>query len=412
MKKIFIFLFICVLLGCDSATTENNTEVTSLEDITTTTQYFIRTEVDVCLEDCGIDLNDYTDYLEGYQDQIDEMLLVLSENMWGEVNLLSGGETYLKEEIPRLDPVSDNYDIPIVVPYREFQGVLSMMTAFVSRCTLDECGEPYSLLDPVPSNIDYGFSETEGYLSYTLGENQDIEQVNEIRYIIRSDYVFFENLRYHPKSGVYWYSFFDGVEYKEYKYTSDNHMYFTYVNLDTYQTIFYSLKEEDEHIAMYDHDSHIEYERRENQSSTVSFFDDMEFVASINKDNDNYEIKIGFHYMSGWDSMFYKGSNVTPNSQLYFDGNEVFTDYSIVSHNQGLRYYRIKGTINLSESEFADYDFPVEFTGSITRNELNQELEYLIGLEQPSNVAGLNREDIIQTFIELTNWFETTYIEE
>ncbi len=312
-----------------------------------------------------------------------------------------------KEDILRENPLYNSNHIFQGV-YFGFLEIISDMYPFVNCCVSGgdcEFPQPLSQYENL-SSLHFEFNEFEGYYKFTISEDDNIVRLQESKFIITEDNLSFKSYTYDLSNGFYMYQYFEEGIYREYRYASDTDYSFTYININTTDYIMYNIRGESEGINIYDSNTQILYTSNMTDSFTVSLYDNMNFVTSLKLNDEVYTHKIGLFYLNGWDQMKYKPVIDSYYSKAFYEGEEVFTGYDILMHNFGLYYYKIYVVTEMNESEFNNYIFPEEYIGTMSQEELYDELEYFRNLEEPLSIMSITQEDIQNTFKNILDMLE------
>ncbi|MBU1094309.1 MAG: lipoprotein [Firmicutes bacterium] len=396
MKKIVIALLLALVLsGC---TTKDQQILNALDS-----------EILVCDGTCVTDQTFGTYATNYYDDMIEAYLLSIAPNRYGEVVLLSNGETYEKTEIPRLDPVTNHFDIPIVQPYITLGLIISEIETYIELCTIDDvCVGPRTTLYSSITDVDYGFDEQSGFYTYHTISVKGEERIEAYRFNMATDDPEFEHLIYWNTLEKYHYSFLKDNIYKEYSYTANDDYSFVYIDIASKKYLYYDLNQEEAIFKMYNPENGIFYANSFSNNS-VTYYKDMEFVASLRNDGISYLSSISLFSMNGWDAVLKNGSIETPYCTIYHEEVQVLNQYQVTMYTQGLRYYNLKAQLNLTEDEITDYVYPIEFEGDLTFDELYQIFIAFDEMENPLESVGLDQNDILAIMKELLEDFARKY---
>jgi hypothetical protein len=353
----------------------------------------VNLEMNVCREDCSDNRTMVLSYLEKYPSRVD----ILYENfqpLYGEeLNILRNGEVYSREDIPREDLFESNYDIPLFYPLQRLGIFLSEVFVHIKN-TSDDGSPVYS---SNYSNFLYLFNENEGFISYTISDGSESERrysfsikfVDEgLEYLVTQYNVFDDNYDYVI-------SFKDGV-YREYHYDADDSYTFMFIDIMDYRYLRFGYLSGEEFFIYHDSDKGIRYEQLKTGLRKVTFYDGLEYVCSLNDKSDDYLLSINGHFLDDWDELHLRPESLTPYSALYAQNERVYEDYSIIVRNQGLRYYIIDVSMNLSESETDDWVFPETFDKEVSFLDLLQKFNDFTNLEANLDLLGMKESDLLE----------------
>jgi len=350
-------------------------------------------EMNVCREDCSDNRTMVLGYLESYPSRIDALYEDFQPLYGEELNILRNGEVYSREDIPREDLFESNYDIPVFYPLQRLGIFLSEVAVHIKNTT-DEGSPVYS---SNYSNFLYLFNENEGFFSYTVSDGSQSERryrfsikfVDEgLEYLVTQYNVFDDNYDYVI-------SFKDGV-YREYHYDADDSYTFMFIDIMDYRYLRFGYLSGEEFFIYHDSDKGIRYEQLKTGLRKVTFYDGLEYVCSLNDKSDDYLLSINGHFLDDWDELHLRPESLTPYSALYAQNERVYEDYSIIVRNQGLRYYIIDVSMNLSESETDDWVFPETFDKEVSFSDLFQKFNDFSNLEKNLDLLGMEESDLLE----------------
>lgn len=394
MKKILIAIILLFLVGCSSSS--RTTEFISRDLFVP----LFSDELDVCEEDCISTNEDYRDIFDGYREVI--LNIKLSFTGEQEENLfLMGGAIYDRETIPRHDPFTENLEVPVYYPFDLFEVHLFYMDMIVKDCSLGVCDSDFAYYTNHFVNINYKFNETEGMYSYLMQQGEEVFGYTELKYIISDDKLAYERIVYDDNIQSFDYNRFDGTLFEEIKYTDGYGMTYSKINVETYDMFYYVSNDKYEYIDRYDSETNIFTRLYFGGTKTMkaSYYDELEFVTSLEKQTTMYTNKISFHFVGGWDQLEYKPEDLMPNSRLLNEGEEVFSEFSIFSYNQGSQYYQVNGTVIFNEEDLDTYTYPEEYYGQDVFDDLLASIENMSEMEEPLQLVNKTKSELT-TFLQ------------
>lgn len=93
-----------------------------------------------------------------------------------------------KTEIPRLDPVTNHFDIPIVQPYITLGLIISEIETYIQLCTIDDvCVGPRTVLYSSITDVDYGFDDHSGFYTHHTISVKGEERIEAYRFNVATD---------------------------------------------------------------------------------------------------------------------------------------------------------------------------------------------------------------------------------
>ena len=63
----------------------------------------------------------------------------------------------------------------------------------------------------------------------------------------------------------------------------------------------------------------------------------------------------------------------------------------------------------MSVNEWNNFEMPTEFTGSVTKSDLIDELTYLMDLENPYDLINVTDEEVLAQYTEIINLLDTKF---
>ena len=404
MKKILLFILLMILMGC--TTTETTTENPYVA--------FLEANLNICsqADECSTDFEVFSDLYYDYSDIIiNKKNEMIGES--GDFSFLRSGEIYNRDDIPRSDPLTANYDFPILYPYSMFETHFNYMYSVVKACTFEGCGSPFDPYITSFTNIEYQFNQTEGMYSYLMKKGDEIYGYTEFKYIIDDETMRYERVVYDHSDLGFSYNRFDGTVFEEFKYTGDGLITYNKINVNTYEVKYYNSDEQSEYIYSYNNETKLLSKLYDgtSKSAMVSYYDNFEFVTSLEKEDSLYTNTFSFYFMNGWNQLEYRPEDLMPYSRLLNDDVEVFTDFDILTFNQSLRYYSINGTVSFLEEELDTYTIPKEYSGLDVFSDLVNNVDMLLELEDALNLFDMSKTELIAFLEEQKLSIAAIYIE-
>jgi len=410
MKKatIFVlFIFVFYLTGC---TKEANRILEILDS-----------EIITCGESCINDLV-FDNYREIYYDDALEAYQIEIAPHKNETVEITLGEMYTKDQIPRLDPVSYNGDIPIYYPYTRFDVILDNIGSWIYYDHIQKVNPNQELPRGYTSviDIDYGFDDHSGYLMLNGMDKNGNEEIRSYKFNLDANELSFEIVIYNVENKSYQYEFLQNNIYKNYIYFPDHDWMFKYINLATKQCISYIDDFLGKIINLYDPEEEMFYAYKNTEFSVfyrVTQYQDMEVITNLQFQTETsvegaspvYYSDISLFAMSGWNKILMI-SDYSGGRNLFFnDDVRVFDDLGISVYHNSDNYFNVAYREQLLESELDDYRFPEEFTGDITFANLKEELNAFKKLDDPFEIGGLTEELVIGKLQDLLLYLTEKY---
>ena len=407
MKKLMIALLIILLLaGCTPSNDDNlQTETLDPHEILGS----FDNEFFVCQQECETNRVFGSYYDLYYEDSIEALLTSITPNVQGEINQLVSGEIYLREDIPRFDPVSNNYDIPIFLPYYMFYSAVNGINNYIEYCSVDgTCDAPYSESFQSISAFDYGFDEHSGYHMRITKDEEGIEKFVVIKFNLSLDNPSYEILEYWPARGNFNYVYLYNDEYRSYTYSTDDSYSFAYINLSSKNYIDYLIFDGRETVKIYDPEKEMFYQSF-SPYFRVSHYKNMELEVSLSNSNGKYTSEISLFSMTGWDSVKHYMSATNFFSIVYQGEDEVFEDMYVIGRSQVISFFDFIGRKEITDIELTSYEYPKEYTGDITFDEMQEELDRLVNISHPLDMTVLTVDDIKGIMISLLDMVSGRY---
>ncbi len=393
MKKlIIILLLILIMTGCKK----------SSEDFLIT----IDTEISVCQESCVTDQAEIRVLLTNFYELMDAQILTIAENEGDIPSPMSVEVSYAKDEIPRSSPILQINQNSILKPYQDFFSYSSMFNAYIGVLVIGEDEQSWGSVSV--TDVDYGFDDVSGFYKHTYNSGKENERIEGFKFKITEDDMQYEFIVYSTNLESYQYTSFQNNIYRKYTYTSESIYSFTYINMNSNSIVEYSVKDQDEIVNIYDPDSKDVY-RMVNSNYETSHFEDLEFVASLRKDDTGYPVQFSLYFTDGWDEVVYRDPSVIPYSTIFNEEVRVFEDYDILVSSLKGRYYNTNALMTLSETQLEDYEFPVEFEGNTSISELKEKLDDFMDMENPLDIVGLEITSIQNRCIEILDMITEKY---
>jgi len=400
MKKLqiilVIFLNIIFLIGCNS----NEEEYIGV----------LKQDIEVCVDDCKTDYDTYSLNVNTYMDYNNTWLEQFNGDLGENHNIIPNGVKINKDDIAREDPISFSYQLMISMPYKRIEETISFIGEIVRSCEVDGvCDAPLDNLFSNLTEMDFGFDENTGYSRITNFKDGK-KEIKYYTFNLDDNDIQYEIFRYNEDSGYLFYSYFyDGV-LKEYCFKSNTDFdYYYYFNSDTRESFALYKTGEILSYQMFDPDKNVYYENNKSEKYQVNIYDGFYNMAGLSFDEDVYTYDVSMFYMNGWDYLSKDVLDGYPNNKVYNGETEVFSNYDIEVRTYDLKYVEVFGKLEMSASEWNDFEIPTEFTGSIVKSDLTDELDYLMDLKNPYDLIKVTDEDILEQYSKILNLLDTKY---
>ena len=399
MKKIqvfsVIFLSIILLIGCNS----NNEEYVGV----------LKQDIEVCVVDLQTDYETYSLNMNTYMDYNNNWLEQFNGDLGENHNIIPNGVKISKEDIAREDPISFSYQLMISMPYKRIEETISYIGNIVRNCEVDgACNAPLDNLFPNLTEMDFGFDGNSGYSRITnLSDGK--KEIEYYTFYLDDNDIQYEIFRYNEDSGYLFYSYFyDGV-LKEYRYNSDTDFDYYYFNSETRESFALYKNGETLSFQMFDPDKNVYYENSKSEKYQVNVYDGFYNMTGLSFDEDVYTYDVSMFYMDDWDYLSKDVLDGYPNNKLYNGETEVFSNYDIEVRTYDLKYVEVFGKLEMSVPEWNDFEIPAEFTGTIVKADLTDELDYLMDLKNSSDLIKVTDEEILEQYSKILNLLDTKY---
>lgn len=405
MKKIIVLLLaiiIAFLTGCTS----------SQESIFGT----FDVDFNTCQDTCSTDLQTFSDNLSTYRDALAAYELTIAENSNQESEFLVSQSNYTRLQIPVSDPITDNSGIPITLHNNGFALIfhyIEVVSHYVS-----EGGDNYS--NPISSelyqitNRNYGFDDLSGYYTHrsflTSNASEATESYVYYSFNLNPEHIAFESIIYFPNSDRYQYMSYANNVYRGYSYFADDNYSFQYINTSTGHYISYNLTDDYEITQIYNPDTQMFYDKNRNFGH-IAFYQDMQFVVSLDNMNEENFLEFSLHFMDGWDSLTYNDVSVSPYSIAYNNDQRVYADFDILTYRQSSNYYQVNIQKALTTEELSTFNFPDEFVGDITFDQLVQAYEDLLDNDNILSMEDLSPDLIKEKCLEILSLLSENYLD-
>ena len=400
MKKLqiilVIFLNIIFLIGCNS----NEEEYIGV----------LKQDIEVCVDDCKTDYDTYSLNVNTYMDYNNTWLEQFNGDLGENHNIIPNGVKINKDDIAREDPISFSYQLMISMPYKRIEETISFIGEIVRSCEVDGvCDAPLDNLFSNLTEMDFGFDENTGYSRITNFKDGK-KEIKYYTFNLDDNDIQYEIFRYNEDSGYLFYSYFyDGV-LKEYCFKSNTDFdYYYYFNSDTRESFALYKTGEILSYQMFDPDKNVYYENNKSEKYQVNIYDGFYNMAGLSFDEDVYTYDVSMFYMNGWDYLSKDVLDGYPNNKVYNGETEVFSNYDIEVRTYDLKYVEVFGKLEMSASEWNDFEIPTEFTGSIVKSDLTDKLDYLMDLKNPYDLIKVTDEDILEQYSKILNLLDTKY---
>jgi hypothetical protein len=269
------------------------------------------------------------------------------------------------------DVFTSNEYIPIIQAYNNFEIIIEGMKSLNYHCSDSEsCDGAYTYVNV--SDFEYGFNNESGYYSYSIDNNTKIYA----RFKFIGNELDYESIRFNTVTKRFNYIIFKDNVFQVFHYNDENNYSLKYINLDNNEYLYIGAYASTQYLYLYIPDSGIRYEKRSNNDFTVSVYDEMKFVASINYNSnyDQYLSKISFMSMSGWDEVYVSDRGI----KLLNNEEEVFTRYGITESKLNDYYQDLFAYEYFTKSQLSKYEFPNDLDISYSKDELLAELNHLM----------------------------------
>lgn len=397
MKKtlilvIFMSLF---LISCDSTKEEY---ISILEE-----------DIDVCIDGCQTDYDTYVLNLNTYSEYNNAWLEQFNGDLGENHNIIANGEMIDRDDIAREDPISHSYQLLISMPYRRVELAIQGIREIVQHCSVNGvCEAPFDYLYSNPTEMDFGFDDQSGFARTT---NLDDEK-KEIRYFtfnFDENDMQFETFQYSEKSGSLLYSYFNDGIFREYHFSSETEFEYYYFNSKTRESLAIFKNTDTLSVQKFDPEKNVYYQNSKQEKYEVVIYDGFYNMMGLSFEDDVYTFDVSMFYMDGWDALTKDTLDNYPSNKLYNEGVEVFTDYVINVRTYNLKYVEVFGQMEMSVNQWNNFDLPSEFTGSVTKSDLIDELTYLMDLENPYDLIEITDEEVLAQYTEIINLLDTKF---
>lgn len=395
MRKLYIGLLILGLAFLTGCTSSKEAILESFDH-----------DIKVCQDTCDIDLQSFSDYVITYRENLEAYQLTIAENKNEDRIYLNTGNTYPREQISRIDPITDNDAIPIVNPSRVVSYYFDLLEFYTSMIDMgnDLYKDSNTNITYQITNRSYGFDAYGGYYDQTVTYTSDVQGIISIKssfiFNISPDNLEFEASFYYPNTGKLVYNYLFNDIYRAYSYVSNDEYSFKYIDINTGRHIGYTLDNGAKETEIYDPETQMFYEQH-NSKYSVSLYHDMECVTFLTYALEDYLLQFSLYFMDGWDQLTYNDYFLRPYSSVYNAGYRVFSDFNIMAYPNGSNYYSVNIQKNLSETELSEFNFPEEFTGDITFSQLVQAYKDLTSKENILSIENLTPDLIKEKCLEI-----------
>ena len=399
-KGIFIVLLSLVLLtGCRE-------EEKIIEEV----NYFkiLESEIDVCQDDCNDSYSDFNILLiEDYKQMADEVILGIDPNP-DDYNYIHNDVMVDRSDITILDKINSDRDIPINTPNLSIQEKFDRMSSLLEYCTEVACNIFPELSEEL-YNIDFfdiGFDDSSGFFELIVNYGDEFYSYESFYYSFANNDLQFESTSYIPSSNLVEYAYMKDGIYREIEIYNDEYFALKYVDINTYDSFYLYHNTGFNLIKFYDSNKELLYYYTNSDSFTtysIKSYRDMEYVAMLEFSNDEKTYGLNFHFMSGWDTLYKNDSNVSFYVDLYNEGELVFEEFDVFLLRYNLAYNRLDFVETIEEDKYELLEFPEEFNGNITMDQLRSELEIFIQLSNPFEITGMTYEELVIKINEMAN---------
>lgn len=262
-------------------------------------------DFNTCDDNCVTDKASIDVLMEGYGAALNDLSLEIAPESNGDVFLLASGETYDREDLKTADEVTNNFDIPIFYPLYEFGLILEKAVAVYDYCVIGE-----DCLNPLIQNgmdiirFGYGFTETAGYVLYTLGENDEELVTTSIEFQIDDEFATFSYIEWYHETDQYIYELYNDGIYWQYQYADADSYMLYYIDESTGKSIKYYHNTPLDWCTIYDPENQTVYhEAFLSGEIRVDQFDGMSVLAGLAYDGETYTLSLNFHYVTDWNRL-------------------------------------------------------------------------------------------------------------
>ncbi|MGD9964555.1 MAG: hypothetical protein AB7S96_04305, partial [Candidatus Izemoplasmatales bacterium] len=370
----------------------------------------LKQDIEVCVDDCKTDYDTYSLNVNTYMDYNNTWLEQFNGDLGENHNIIPNGVKINKDDIAREDPISFSYQLMISMPYKRIEETISFIGEIVRSCEVDGvCDAPLDNLFSNLTEMDFGFDENTGYSRITNFKDGK-KEIKYYTFNLDDNDIQYEIFRYNEDSGYLFYSYFyDGV-LKEYCFKSNTDFdYYYYFNSDTRESFALYKTGEILSYQMFDPDKNVYYENNKSEKYQVNIYDGFYNMTGLTFDEDVYTYDVSMFYMNGWDYLSKDVLDGYPNNKVYNGETEVFSNYDIEVRTYDLKYVEVFGKLEMSASEWNDFEIPTEFTGSIVKSDLTDKLDYLMDLKNPYDLIKVTDEDILEQYSKILNLLDTKY---
>jgi len=398
MKKIWILALSLLLIACTNAK-KSILEIPNLD-------------FDVCGTGCVNDTSTAESFFtEVYQKQLDLFVENIDPNRFGDSNITEREIMISRDELIMADSVQYNDDFPILNIYINLNHYVEVSGDLLSECAIGYYCAPTWLFGEKLLDFDYGFSELGGYFKYMSGSDLTTSRYVEFKFALdgaNSSYLYVE-YNYIDSCFVFE-SFSDGV-YQKYRHYSDDRYYYEYLDVTTLENLSYSITQSIESFEIFDTENQTFYSIN-GGSFKVAKYQGTELVAYAYYYDilDYYGYLLNFKFVPDWDELYYVNNTIPIETHLYDGGNEVYSEYQVVS-TVNIRYALVAGILtDVTEEELVSHPFPLSFSGGVTIEDLLSEMAKLENEENLLHQYGITPEDILVQCLEIRKQFENVSI--
>lgn len=399
MKKgLFLLLLIVLFTGCTERNEEDKIEEKGLN---TTIFELPEVEFDVCKDGCDYGIEEFDAHYDFISDKIFEFQVKLSPDYDHDAfATLQNDEITLREDIVTNDVIFSYNTVHLTQTHGTLSMAIHELKHIMSYCSDNEECDYYPIIAGdgfYLTDIEYGFNDTSGYLTYTHLKDSDESATFtfSLYYEFTGEDVNYEFKRIHTGVNEVIYSSMIDGEFKHYESSKNE---YSYINLNTMEVFYLEYDDENIILAFYDHNKEIlyTYSNHNDDFYLMKVLDEFVPVVIYEQDEEK-EVRFNFHYINGWDSIFVPQGNhddiTSYYATLYQDEEEVFSEVNVFTMRYGIRYYAVEGIVDVTDT-YDSYEFPIELANDYTMDDLRSDFDTFVDLENPVEISGLNLPEI------------------
>lgn len=394
MKKILITTLIILVISLTACNNSSSSYLKSPDS-----------DIETCGDSCMTE-GDFWQIIHDTEEERNYDVYFQDKDQY-EMVFLSSGKIVNREELLRADKLNGTLVIPPELAYRPFGQALYQMRAFIDNCEVQNpCSDlSYLQLEGMTvSEAKYGFDEESGYYNFTVLDNDAVYRKESFRYHMYEGYTDYELYIYFPIAGQYEYTIAKQGVLHTYNYDENGADSYTYINTETYESLYYSYDNEKLMIEYLNPEDQLSYSYNSRTSKyEVASYQDFENIVALNSEENNYSVIFNFHFMSGWDQITC-GISDSNYCEVTMDGNPVYDTYDIYNFRKTNYYNNILSNLYLTQEEYNEYVFPEQLQINHSLNTLKNELSSFMNLDHPSLILPFDVDDLSQKIDDILNY--------